>query len=100
MRQQPDARRNCEGALVRAADGSMDWGGRLAPGVYGVRLLTLTLLCWGSTLSENAITEREEWERLARDFADVLKVLAKQAGRYEAAEAEPTTAQEGGKRKK
>lgn len=55
----------------------MDWEGRLAPGLNGVRLLVLTLFCWGSNLAEG---ERQQWERVAHDFEAVLEILAQQAG--------------------
>lgn len=64
----------------------MDWEGRLTPGPNGVRLLVVTLLCWGAELESNdkSTFERAEWNRLAQDFADVFDVLAAQAGPYNA----------------
>lgn len=91
--QQADARRDGEGVLECAANAHMDWQGRLAPGASGVRLLVLTLLCWGAELNENALSERAEWNMLARDFADVLNILAAQAGPYQAPATVPSTAQ-------
>ncbi|VDC00084.1 unnamed protein product [Peniophora sp. CBMAI 1063] len=82
--QQADCRRDKEGVLIRAADSSMDWEGRLPAGAHGARLLVLTLLCWGAEIERDADSEKTEWNKLARDFADVLSVLAVQAGPYKA----------------
>lgn len=85
VRQQPNARRGRNGdALTVSPDIGMDWEGRLAPGASGVRLLVLTLLCWGAVVDEEAQSERALWNRLAEDFTDVFNVLAAQAGPYEA----------------
>lgn len=84
VHQQPDARQMSNGTLEIGADASMNWHGRLAPGACGVRILVQTLLCWGAELDEEAASERSEWEKLARDMADVLNVLAEQAGSYQA----------------
>lgn len=57
----------------------MDWGGNLTPGLNGVRLLVLTLLGWGYNIASG---ERAQWERLSLDVADVLEILAQQAGEF------------------
>lgn len=98
--QQPKSRRAGGITLERAADMSMDWRGWLAPGPFGVRLLLLTLLCWGSGLDQNADADRAAWNRLARDFGDVLNVLAARAGPYDDSITEPTAQVEGRKRAK
>lgn len=99
--QQADTRRNCEGVLERAADVTMNWEGRLAPGAHGVRLLVITLFCWGATLSQDVNSERVEWDAMAQDFADVLNVLSAQAGPYKERVSSPNTTQENsGKRVK
>lgn len=77
--QQPAVRRGADQKLVARASTSMNWGGKLTPGLDGVRLLVLTLLCWGSTVANG---ERAQWERLAVDMAEVLEILAKKAGHW------------------
>ncbi|VDC05318.1 unnamed protein product [Peniophora sp. CBMAI 1063] len=86
--QQADVRRKSDGTLCLRADSSMDWGKRLAPGISGVRLLVLTLLCWGSEIDIQAGDERRQWNELAKDFSDVLSILVVQAAPYRAPEAE------------
>ncbi|VDB87022.1 unnamed protein product [Peniophora sp. CBMAI 1063] len=83
IHQQPDARRTGDGRLSNEAHTEMNWEKRLTPGPLGVRLLVQTLLCWGSKIDTEARLERVEWEKLARDFADVMALLACQAGPYE-----------------
>lgn len=100
--QQPDARREGSGELKCVASAAMDWCGHLPPGAAGVRLLVLTLLCWGSALGADAHDDRLEWCRLAQDFADVLTILAAQAGSYKAPDSanSDNTQGESGKRVK
>lgn len=91
--QQPNVRRNGDRALERAASIDMDWEGRLPPGPFGVRILILTLFCWGAELDQEVHHERVEWNRLAQDFVEVLNILATQAGSYQAPKASPGASQ-------
>ncbi|KZV65963.1 hypothetical protein PENSPDRAFT_689394 [Peniophora sp. CONT] len=98
VEQQPAGRRGDEGNLVLPAEASMDWEEALPAGIDGVRLLVVTLFCWGWDIKENEKSEEAAgWERLARDFIEVLDILAIKAGPYEA----PSKDQSGeeGKRK-
>lgn len=74
--QQPEARRDRNGCIARAASPSMRWDG-ICAGRDGARLIVITLLQWGLDL-RNA-SEVLEWHRIAVDIAQVLRVLAKQA---------------------
>ncbi|VDC00469.1 unnamed protein product [Peniophora sp. CBMAI 1063] len=91
--QQADARRRDDGTLYLKAHPGMDWCKRLTPGLYGVRLLVLTLLCWGAEIDSEAKGERMDWINLAKDFVDVLNVLTSQARPYQLTEAELERAQ-------
>lgn len=98
--QQAEARCKGDGTLQLAGDGKMDWNRRLTPGICGVRLLVSTLLCWGSEMGQQS-AESAEWHKLARDFAEVLNVLAEQAGPYPMPIEDPSTVKtEPGKRVK
>lgn len=79
LEQQPAARRSRDRKTVVRADATMDWNGKLTPGLNGVRLLVVTLFCWGLNIAN---CERTQWEHLALDFADVLDILTEQAGAY------------------
>ncbi|KZV64554.1 hypothetical protein PENSPDRAFT_690645 [Peniophora sp. CONT] len=99
--QQPEARRDEDQQLKCAAVASMSWDGRLCAGILGVRLLVVTLLCWGANVTDEA--EMHEWDRLAIDFIDVLQVLGDQAGEYVAEEGpveQSTLGAEGKKRER
>lgn len=75
--QQPPARKDADGKIVATADRSMSWEGKLTPGLDGVRLLVLTLLCWGWNITDE---EKPQWERLAVEsvfFASTLKLFKK-----------------------
>lgn len=100
MSQQPHARHNGRDVLATASDALMDWEGRLPSGPHGVRLFVTTLFCWGAQLDSNNLSERLEWNGLARDIADVLTLLAAQAGPYTAPEISQDAEQGTGKRVK
>ncbi|VDB87207.1 unnamed protein product [Peniophora sp. CBMAI 1063] len=85
---QPPSRRNGNHGLSRLADEGMEWEGRLPGGVAGVRVLVVTLLCWGANITTMA--EAKIWERVALDFIEVLNVLQNLAGAYEESVADST----------
>ncbi|VDB99566.1 unnamed protein product [Peniophora sp. CBMAI 1063] len=83
--QQPSERRRDGEMLTIGAKDTVDWDAHLPAGADGVRVLVVTLLTWGWDIRQN---ERQSevvvWESLARDYAEVLDVLTKQAGNFEA----------------
>ncbi|VDC04984.1 unnamed protein product [Peniophora sp. CBMAI 1063] len=80
VHQQPESRRDDNGDLKHAANVSMNWQGCLRPGPKGIRLLLVTLLCWGGQSEDG---EGERWNALAQDFANVCDILAAQGGKYQ-----------------
>lgn len=78
--QQAQSRVDSSTTIIRPAEPTMDWSGRLRPGLNGVRLLVITLLCWGYNI--HGTTEVELWEALARDMVAVLHILCEQAGEF------------------
>ncbi|VDB91543.1 unnamed protein product [Peniophora sp. CBMAI 1063] len=82
---QPSARLNEYGNIAVPAQASMVWSPDVAAGKDGVRALVATVLNWGS----NAKTEPSEvtqWRYIAADMAQVLRVLAEQAGQSQTTE--------------
>lgn len=78
---QPLARRDDSNRLVCRPDASMGWDGVLCCGEFGIRLFVVTLLCWGTSVPVDSDgAERSMWTRVAGDVADVLGIVAEQAG--------------------
>ncbi|VDB86124.1 unnamed protein product [Peniophora sp. CBMAI 1063] len=82
--QQPAERRGVGETLVLSAGETASWNDHLPAGADGVRLLVVTLLSWGWDIRENERkNEVEGWERLARDYVEVLEVLADRSGQFQ-----------------
>ncbi|VDB94395.1 unnamed protein product [Peniophora sp. CBMAI 1063] len=75
---QPMERLDAQGRICVPADASMDWRGRLAPGLDGVRLLVVTMLVWAWNIRGDE--ERTQWSHMAIDVSRVLRILVQQAG--------------------
>lgn len=78
---QPAERRNDAGKLIARADASLTWPDHsITPGEQGIRVLVVTLLCWGSCIVADAEYEAAEWTRTAADVASVLNIMATRQG--------------------
>ncbi|VDC07793.1 unnamed protein product [Peniophora sp. CBMAI 1063] len=76
---QPPARLNERGSIAMPAHASMVWSPDVAAGKEGVRALVATVLNWGSNAGAEP-SEVGQWRYVAADMAQVLHVLAGQAG--------------------
>lgn len=84
---QPAARLDSQMRITVPAHASMAWSSNFAPGVCGVRLLVVTLLNWGAN-TVGSQDEQREWCSVAADVAQVLRILAQQAGGPQSSAAE------------